>query len=35
VLSAVPVADPAVAAIAPQSGKADFVLFTRRPKGNP
>ena len=30
VISAVPVADPAVAPIATQGGKADFVLFTRR-----
>ena len=30
VVSAVPVPDPAVAPIAPQSGKADFVIFTRR-----
>ncbi len=30
VVSAVPVADPAVAPIATQSGKADFVIYTRR-----
>lgn len=30
VISAVPVADPVVAPIATQGGKADFVLFTRR-----
>ena len=31
VISAVPVADPLVAPIAPQSGVADFVVFTTRP----
>lgn len=31
VISAVPVADPRVAPIAPESGVADFVLFTKRP----
>jgi hypothetical protein len=31
VISAVPVADPLVAPIAPQSGVADFVVFTKRP----
>jgi uncharacterized iron-regulated protein len=31
VVSAVPVADPSVAPIITQSGKADFVIFTRRP----
>lgn len=31
VLTAVPVRDPATAPIAPQAGRADFVLFTRRP----
>ena len=30
VVSALPVADPAVASIVTQSGKADFVIFTRR-----
>jgi uncharacterized iron-regulated protein len=30
VISAVPVADPAVPPIATESGKADFVIFTRR-----
>jgi uncharacterized iron-regulated protein len=32
VVSAVPVADPAVAPIVTQSAKADFVIFTRRPR---
>jgi uncharacterized iron-regulated protein len=31
VISAVPVADPRVAPIAPESGVADFVIFTKRP----
>ena len=31
VVSAVPVADPAAAPIVTQSGKADYVIFTRRP----
>ena len=31
VISAVPVADPLVAPIAPESGVADFVIFTKRP----
>lgn len=31
VISAVPVADPWVAPIAPESGVADFVIFTKRP----
>lgn len=31
VISAVPVADPRAAPIAPESGVADFVLFTKRP----
>ncbi len=31
VISAVPVADPFVAPIAPESGVADFVVFTKRP----
>jgi len=31
VVSAVPVADPAIAPIVTQSAKADFVIFTRRP----
>jgi hypothetical protein len=31
VISAVPVADPSAAPIAPESGVADFVIFTRRP----
>lgn len=31
IISAVPVADPAVAPIATRSGLADFVIFTRRP----
>jgi uncharacterized iron-regulated protein len=35
VVSAVPVADPAVAPIVTQSGKADFVIFTRRPARRP
>ncbi len=35
VVTAIPVADPAVAPIAPQSGKADFVIFTRRPERRP
>lgn len=30
VISAVPVADPMVAPIAPESGVADFVIFTKR-----
>lgn len=34
VLSAVPVADPAVAPIVTQGGKADYVIFTRRSQGN-
>ena len=33
VISAVPVADPAVAPVAPQGGKADYVVFTRRSSG--
>jgi hypothetical protein len=32
VVSAVPVADPATAPIVTQSAKADFVIFTRRPR---
>lgn len=35
VVTAIPVADPAAAPIAPQSGKADFVIFTRRPARRP
>jgi uncharacterized iron-regulated protein len=35
VVSAVPVADPAVAPIITHSGKADFVIFTRRPARRP
>ena len=35
VVSAVPVADPAVAPIVTQSGKADVVIFTRRPARGP
>jgi uncharacterized iron-regulated protein len=35
VLSAVPVADPAVAPIVTQSGKATFVIFTRQPARRP
>lgn len=35
VVTAVPVADPAAAPIAPQSGKADFVIFTRRAARQP
>ncbi len=35
VVTAIPVADPAAAPIAPQSGKADFVIFTRRPERRP
>lgn len=35
VVSAVPVADPAVAPIVTQSGKADFVIFTRQPARRP
>jgi hypothetical protein len=31
VISAVPVADPSVAPIAPESGVGDFVIFTKRP----
>lgn len=34
VLSAVPVADPAAAPIVTQSGKADYIIFTRRSRGN-
>ena len=33
VVTAVPVADPAVAPIVTHSGRADFVIFTRRPTG--
>jgi len=35
VITAIPVADPAAAPIAPQRGKADFVIFTRRPERRP
>ncbi|MBM4193162.1 MAG: ChaN family lipoprotein [Gemmatimonadetes bacterium] len=35
VITAVPVADPAVAPIATRSGLADFVIFTRRPTRRP
>lgn len=35
IITAVPVADPASAPIAPQSGRADFVIFTRRPPRPP
>ena len=35
VVTALPVADPAAAPIVPQSGKADFVIFTRRPTRRP
>ena len=35
VVTAIPVAEPAAAPIAPQSGKADFVIFTRRPERRP
>lgn len=35
VVSAIPVADPAVAPIVTQSAKADFVIFTRRPPRRP
>ena len=35
VISAVPVADPAVAPIVTRSGLADFVIFTRRPERRP
>jgi uncharacterized iron-regulated protein len=35
VVTALPVADPAAMPIAPQSGKADLVIFTRRPARRP
>jgi uncharacterized iron-regulated protein len=35
VVTAIPVADPAVAPIVTQRGKADFVIFTRRPARRP